>query len=60
MMVVLDAGEAIYGGAPVSIRSLDLVEDDRVIYDKWELAGTQLKLTGTEYCLDATGPHPSS
>ncbi|KAI5449374.1 hypothetical protein NCC49_004778 [Naganishia albida] len=60
MMVVLDAGEAIYGGAPVSIRSLDLVEDDRVIYDRWELAGTQLKLTGTEYCLDATGPHPSS
>lgn len=62
-MVVVDDSEEAYGGAPVSVRSVDYVAGGRVVYDQWEFTdpdNSQLRLTGTELCLDATAAHPSS
>jgi hypothetical protein len=63
MMVVVDTHAGVYGGAPVSIRSVDYATDGRIVYDQWEFIDSdhsQLRLKGTEFCLDATSAHPSS
>lgn len=63
MVVAVGAGETIYSGAPVTIQAVDDKKDGRVVYDQWEFVEPeriQLRLAGSELCVDAMNAHPSS
>jgi hypothetical protein len=65
MAVHVNPGQQLSGGALVSIQAVDggEVAGKGTIYDEWAFADsghTQLKLDGTEFCLDATIGDPAS
>jgi hypothetical protein len=65
MAVHLKAGEHLSGGALVSIQAVDGGELAGIgtAYNQWAFVDdrhTQLKLVGTDFCLDATTSDPDS
>lgn len=65
MVVQVKPGQQLSGGALVSIQTLNDGQHVRQgnIYDRWEYLDdgrSQLKLAGTEYCLDASTGVPES
>ena len=65
MVVQVKPGQQLSGGALVSVQTLNDGQHVRQgdIYDRWEYLDSgrsQLKLAGTEYCLDASTGAPES
>lgn len=63
MAVRVGPDQQLTGGALVSVLATDGGAGDATIYDQWAFVDdsqTQLKLVGTEFCLDAVSGDPAS